>query len=71
LQAGEFFGYPEWQVVHEHCKPRFIGLHDTTAFKNARVLALVKAGATDYELVNENNQTKHGAWAMLRRKAGV
>jgi hypothetical protein len=39
IDAGEFMGWPEWVIVRDQCRPRFVALHDTNTFKTRAALA--------------------------------
>lgn len=68
--AGEFAGYPEWRLVRDACKPRYVGLHDTNAYKTRRVLAEMLADPNHWELVARGDPPAEAAgWAIFKARA--
>ena len=49
LDAGEFTGWAEFQVAMSKCKPKYIALHDTQAFKHWFTVQELLKDSSGYE----------------------
>jgi hypothetical protein len=67
LDAGEFTGWEEFQVMITKCQPRYVALHDTQAFKHwFSVLELLKDGS-GYEVFDIGYDKSNTGHAVFKR----
>ena len=65
IDAGEFAGYREWQIVNTVCKPRYVAFHDTHHLKTKRSVEEARKDNATWALL-DSSEVEPG-WAIFKR----
>ena len=65
IDAGEFAGYREWQIVNAVCRPRYVAFHDTHHLKTKRSVEEARQDNITWALL-DSSEVEPG-WAIFKR----
>ncbi|EFC48261.1 glycosyl transferase [Naegleria gruberi] len=66
IDGNEYTGWAEYEIVNDHCKPKYLMLHDVGTLKTNKIEKVIKQGGTVWELIDEGQDAAR--WQIYKRK---